>query len=654
MLGRPLVRLLSGFRTGLSLQTVRILIRPGCRNLKILSPFASGRPTYYPRSFGDKRQASSFSTADMNSPAHDHPDCICQDPNPRLTKTTLDTLMELKSNLKPLEMSPEEINEKAASDIPPREKGCCSHVLGHFHAHIALCSLANMSHLVGPEPDSEFAKLLVAAWPDMSKWLEYTFLNWIISPMFSEINRCFVKIPAIREHILAADGGMKTSSRQLRTTHSSVLRNHCLTWGHFNPVPRPTYFSPASCPPPGAKIEATSTTATLAARTALDHLDWYLMNPAPWSPPALLMLDYHIRMVCKMSFALPYLHTLLALHSVRTIVRIFVALTAGPYNETTAPGVARAISSCLEYLEMILPAADGFAWTTYAVQVGLLPAMLRAQTWLADAETPDTESKLVKLMRLLSLYSMYASLLRPLARSVRQTRELGLTDRIRDNPPVWTAYLELEEIVEDRRTMFADVDMEIQCNNSRCRKIHEGENFSSCSGCFTVSYCSSECQEEHWTNGHQVECKALEHLRAGGKSLPMSPEDYDFATRVVIKEVERRKDEILRVWRDEMPPRTPVVSLNYFSDDPRGVLVAGSPSKYPPEGYVEFPDVRELWENVISQDIHREHAIIGIYLPHGSGGNLHFMWLGIDGRVENDDSLSVVEKLIKSLELLST
>jgi hypothetical protein len=169
-------------------------------------------------------------------------------------------------------------------------------------------------------------------------------------------------------------------------------------------------------------------------------------------------------MATKMTIALPYLHVLLAQHSVRTITRILVTLTAGPYDMATAPGVAQSIGSCLEYLETTLPAADGFAWTTHAVQIGLLPAMLRTQTWLADMPDDEAQSTLVKLIRLLSLYSMYPSLLRHLVRSIRRARELELPDAIRDNPPVWTAYLELEELVSDRSRLF-DTDMEIRCHN---------------------------------------------------------------------------------------------------------------------------------------------------------------------------------------------
>ncbi|KAJ6588346.1 hypothetical protein B0H19DRAFT_1098869 [Mycena capillaripes] len=335
-------------------------------------------------------------------------------------------------------------------------------------------------------------------------------------------------------------------------------------------------------------------------------------------------------MATKMTIAVPYLNALLVQHSVRTITRILVSLTATPYDIATAPGIAQCIGSCLEYLETALPAADGFFWTTHAVQIGLLPAVLRTQAWLADMPDDEGQATLIKLIRLLSLYSMYPSLLRHLVKSSRRVRELSLPGTIMDNPPVWTAYLELENLVSDRSRLF-DADMDIRCHNPTCRKIDTLNNFSSCSSCFTTAYCSSDCQKEHWKSGHRVDCKALKELRLEGRAPPVSPEDYDFATKLVFEEIGRRKEEIARVWREEMPARTPVVSLNYFLDDPKGVLVAG--------------------KNVISQDIHREHAIVGAYLPHGSSGKLHFLWLGINDRLEKA-SLSVVEKLIKSVEMM--
>ncbi|KAJ6449707.1 hypothetical protein C8R47DRAFT_337436 [Mycena vitilis] len=578
-------------------------------------------------------------------------------------------------------MSTEEIDEKftfllqylKAADIPPREKGCCSHVLGQFHAHFALCTLASISYLVRPEPDSPFVSRLLSAWPDIWQWLDYTFEHWVIHPMFSDDAnryhafqtiilslRSFVKIPAVCDRILAAGRGKKAFvmlgscwlyeiEDEFKAAAKGEFRflsaaEPLLDLGTFKPGPPPDLFFGCIMP--------STNDAGKPARAALDHLNWYLTN-TPWTPPAIFILEYHLRLATKMTIAVPYLNALLAQHAVRTITRILVSLTALPYDMPVAPGVAQCIASCLEFLEITLPAADGFAWTTHAVQIGLVTALLRAQTWLGDMPDDDGQASLIKLIRLLSLYSMYPSLLRHLVRSIRRARELGLADPIMDNPPVWTAFLELENLVSDRCRLF-DADMESRCHNSSCRKIDTQNNFSSCSSCFTTAYCSADCQKEHWKNGHRLDCKALKELRREGKAPSVSPEDYDFATKLVIEEVGRRKAEVTQVWRDEMPARTPVVSLNYFLDDPKGVLVAGSPSRHPPQGYAEFRQVREMWEDVIAQEIHREHAIVGAYLPHGSSGKLHFLWVGIDDRVAGDGSLSVVEKLIKTVELMGT
>ncbi|KAJ7764510.1 hypothetical protein DFH07DRAFT_811477 [Mycena maculata] len=569
-------------------------------------------------------------------------------------------------------MTPEEIDEKVtfvleylkASDIPPRSKGCCTHVLGQFHAHFALCILANISYLVRPAPDSQFVTRLLEAWPGIWKWLDYTFENWVVSPLFFDRNnanryhaflnivvslRSFLKIPAVCDIILSDNGG-KAAFVMLGSCWLYEVEDEFKSASRDNPFLTTTEplidlatFKRGSPPEVffGCILPSTQD-AGKPARVVLDHLGWYLTN-TPWSPPAIFILDYHLRMATRMTIALPYMTALLAQHSVRTITRILVSLTSGTYDIATAPGISQCIGSCLEYLETTLPAADGFAWIRHAVQIGLIPAMLRTQAWLADMPDDDGQSALVKLFRLLSLYSMYPSVLRALAKSIRGGRELRLPETIMDNPPIWTAYLELEEFVQDRSGLFG-VDLNEYCQNPDCRKIDAENNFSSCSSCFATSYCSSDCQKTHWKSGHRVDCKSLKELRQQGKSSPISPEDYDFATKVVIEEVTRRQDDVVRVWKEEMPARTPVVSVNYFLGDPKGVLVAGSPSKFPPHGYSEFPEVRDMWENVISQDIHREHIIVGAYLPHKQ---LHFLWIGInDAQTEG----TVVERLIKTLE----
>ncbi|KAJ7628462.1 hypothetical protein FB45DRAFT_1028551 [Roridomyces roridus] len=604
-------------------------------------------------------------------------DCGCHDPNARLNQASLDVLVELNNDLPTDQMSPQDIDRKMtmclqylkAEDVPARSQSICDHVLGQFHAHYSLSILAHICYMTRPEPDSPFATRLTQAWPGIWKWLQYTFDNWILSPMFSNQTanrwhsfqtivvslRSFVKLPAVCELVLADDGGkaafIMLGSCWLYEAEDEFKQssngNYALT--AVEPLLDLATFKPG--PPPDVFFGCllSGQDAGKPARVALDQLGWYLGQETPWEARAIFLLDYDLRMIITMSRAEPYRIALLAHHSVRTVTRILVSLTSAEYDIATAPGVAQSIASCLEYLELTLPAADGYAWTTHAVQTGLVPAMLRTVVWFADMPGMDdtAQTALIKLFRLLSLYSMYPSLLRLLVHAISGARDLNLPDAIKDNAPLWAAYLELETLVEERSAL-GNLDLKTNCHNPDCKKP-DTNNFSSCSGCFTTMYCSQECQAEHWKSSHRAECRALRELRAEGKSATISEEDLAFSKNVVIEEVRRRKDEILKVWKEQVPEPVPVVSLNYFLDDPRGVLVVGAPSKHPPQGYAEHERVRDMWENVINQEEHREHIVVGAYLPNGSEGKLHFFSLDIDPRASEG---TVVERLIKTVELM--
>ncbi|KAJ7216652.1 hypothetical protein GGX14DRAFT_442296 [Mycena pura] len=590
--------------------------------------------------------------------------------------------MKFNEELTARQLSPEDLDPKVtfclqylkASDIPPLDHGCCSHVLGFYHAHVALRSLANISYLARPALDSQFVTRLLDAWPDIWKWLEYTFDNWVVSPMFDLNNstrfhafqmvvialRSFIKLPPCCELILSNEGGKKAFvmlgscwlyefEDEFKTAsnddHLLSAAEPLLDLGTFKPGPPPDMFF-------GCILSSTRDTSR-PARVALHHLAWYVTSPAPWDPQALFLLDYHLRMASTISVAPQYLDALLAQHSVRTVTRILVSLASTPYDDATATGAAQAIAAGLAFLNTVLPAADGFAWTTHAVQIGLLPALLRAHAWLDDLpEDREGSTTLVELLRLLSLYSLYPSLLRVLVHSVNRVRELNLPDIIKDDAPVMAAYQELEDLVHERSALM-ETDLEICCQNPSCRKTDAQNNFSSCSGCFTTAYCSTDCQKAHWKNGHRDDCKALKELREDGRAPPISAEDYDSACKLVIEEVRKRKGDITPVWRAEPPApgRAPALSLNYFLDDPRGVLVVGAPDVHPPQGYAEFASVRATWDDVLAQEIHREHIIVGAYLPHGSTGKLHFMWMGINDRLPPSEG-SIAERLIRTVEMM--
>ena len=59
-----------------------------------------------------------------------------------------------------------------------------------------------------------------------------------------------------------------------------------------------------------------------------------------------------------------------------------------------------------------------------------------------------------------------------------------------------------------------------------------------CTGCWKISYCSKECQEEHWHKVHRRHCKGRCHLRfsgipplrgGGGPPFPLRKKTFFFS-----------------------------------------------------------------------------------------------------------------------------
>nr|GAT43442.1 predicted protein [Mycena chlorophos] len=612
--------------------------------------------------------------------SHDHDDdCSCTDPNARLSNASLEELFKQSQDgtLDPLSLSPEDIDAKVtyclqylqAADVPLLKNGCCTHTMGHMHARFALDILANLAYVLRPASDSPFVVRIVESWPGIWAWLEYAFRHWLVKPIldvgghskdsvsgrfftFSTVvsaMRSFVKLPPICDLLLADDRrtatyvmlgscwlfeGEQDYKEGLRNDHLLSAAEPLLDLTTYKPGPPPDLFF--NC--------LMSNDAQHSAPVALDHLAWYLNTPTPWSPPAIFMLDYHLRMVGTMIIAHQYADAILAQHAVRSVTRILVALTSTTYDETTATGIAQAIASALAFLSTAFPSTDGYAWVTHAIQIGLLPAMLRAQQWMGDLpEDRDAAESIKMLLRTFSLYTPFASVLRPLVLSLSHCTELG---GFQDEQEL---YEQLQELVRERSTQ---IDTDMRCQNPECRKIDSNNDFLSCSGCFTVQYCSSECQKAHWKSAHRAECKEIQGLRAEGRfpAFSVNSEDYRTARVTAVAEIARRKADILSVWRADPPASSAGLSLtvDFNIENPRGVISVGPPEQQP--GYAEKPDLRANWDLVVSNGLHTEHVVVALMLPWGRYVGMYFMWIGISSRVETHGS--AVERLIQSVEAL--
>ncbi|KAJ7490676.1 hypothetical protein FB451DRAFT_1220766 [Mycena latifolia] len=204
------------------------------------------------------------------------------------------------------------------------------------------------------------------------------------------------------------------------------------------------------------------------------------------------------------------------------------------------------------------------------------------------------------------------------------------------------------------------IDLHVNCMN--CGKHDTEAVFKDCSGCFLYSYCSEDCQKADWAK-HEEECQSMQEARRKGDVLPMLPEDFAYLFQFAMALVNRHRAEIVRVWKEEQPARTPLVSFD-FSEDPNGVMRVGAecletlPGRTAETGMF----VQELgtvidatwyfsarWKEIMARPVHDEDALVCVYLPHGKYVMPKWMFIRIDEEYLEDEG-TVLEKLIKTVE----
>ncbi|KAJ7273780.1 hypothetical protein C8J57DRAFT_1594319 [Mycena rebaudengoi] len=605
-------------------------------------------------------------------PAHD-PNCMCQDPNARLNKSTIAQALDFEHQLDPTTLTPDQVEKSATQllqylqscDIPPEDHGCCAHTLGFAHAHIALRGLRKLMR-VG---DERFFLRLVAEWPEIQKWLEYVFTLWIRSGMFEgqqnldrsngfhtvvPFLRSVSQIPQLRDLLVAL--------RSIRHLNFAIL-SFCwqmegADWFREMPKYDPSFsaaeplvemaqansddfftvFPIITCPAAELTAAALAANAAPIARIALGLLKIPSLSlPLP-------VLEAHVKMITILSRETAYSGALLSQNSIRDVTRVLSALTSNRYDPVNAEKTGNAIRSCLEYLLTALPKRDGFTSIIIALRGGILQSMIRCNSWIA----PETEAhdKLLQILHLISLYTIYPSVIRQFLSAVSNIDQLGI---LAATQPFCAAYLKVVHLMIDRRTLpVQPIDLAI-----RCEQCHKPDgDFKTCSACSIPTYCSEACQKAHWVANHKKLCKNIEELRKKNEQLRLLTEDLEYACEVTMSEVSRRRADIVRVWKAEMPERNPLVSFDY-TVDPRGVMVVGEQCFHTLPSGQKLPaeDTRDLlkrfWGQHTQKEFHREHIIVGIFLPRGEEFKEHCVWIGIDPQFTEG---TVVERLIKTIE----
>ncbi|KAJ7704985.1 hypothetical protein B0H17DRAFT_1326437 [Mycena rosella] len=596
------------------------------------SPSGLSRIRLYPLSVS--RGASMLQTEPISSSKDVEchaPNCTCQDPNARLTKSTLEKLLEFTRNLDPafstdadmtfllqyLEWSEDLIGDDVAGARTLEQRHAraipCPNNLAHRHAQATIGGLARILAAQRPS-DPRHSQRVVQAWSDIERWISYTAYRWSISGQetispegqqaqdrIDSFNTIIpflsiaVKLPEIMDLLLADE-----------LSRNSILNILVFSWLNERDewfMNEHGYDPSISTADPLATIVLNTmesqlgpdfdrfgpNVALLPSRSFIPGFDWLntfetvrnAMNRDPTDvartaltllrhrPISLNLLHAHLEMTNLLVFAFD--DTLLAQNSIGAMTRVLSELSLRPHEPDFAPIMGKCITKCVGYLILFIQMKDSFSHTRITLLGGVIPAILRCGPWFG--QDSSEYAGLVALLEVISLYLIFPSVLRPFLISARKIEKLGL---VGGNRPLGAAYLKLVKLVDDRLALVQppdgqNLDLSVKCKN--CGKHDTDANFKACSGCFLPSYCSEDCQKADWRK-HERECKAAEALREEGKPLPMLPEDSAYLSQFAMAQVNRHRAEIVRVWIEEGPTRAPLVSFD-FSLDPEGVMVTG-------------------------------------------------------------------------------
>ncbi|KAJ7203622.1 hypothetical protein GGX14DRAFT_651838 [Mycena pura] len=658
------------------------------------SSFSSSTLQDLPRS-GQQSHASKdeFSASKGDSEPHD-PNCICQDPNARLTKATLVHLMDFKNELMADKLGASTDDDLTfvlqylkEADIPTAEEAFCAHALGAFHAHAALDCLAVFLHRFGPGP----VQRVVQAWPDIEAWMTYICAQWIVRGKFIDSHW------QDTDHVSGFNGIILCLTQATRIPELVALmladpRNTMFVitmfcwiieadeWFMKNEM----YIADITAAMPFASLAFARITSgrgvPVGEAPGLDSLKIFEMvrslqgrTPADTAQTALTLLRRadrddltavcaHLAVLSAIFRTSGTADALRAQHSVRDVTRLLAELSQRPYDAATPPSMTHCISACMAVLAMILPRNEGFGNMRMAVQAGILPALLRCKPWLTPEDSPFGYENAKEILEWVTLYIVYPSVLRPVLVATRKIEELGLVD---PTDPIHGLYLNLVHLIAERRALVRPedgqhIDLHVKCH--KCGKPDDEAVFKDCSGCFLFSYCSEACQKEH-SEEHKSDCEMAQDMRKEGATLPMMPEDRAYLFQFAMALVNRHRAEIVRVWREEQPARTPLILFD-FSQDPNGVLVVGErcletlPGRTAETG-VFVPDINMVvdarlywsveWNEVMARPVHDEHALVCMCLPQGQYALGKWMFIGIQEEHE-DGHGTVLEKLIKTVE----
>ncbi|KAK7054896.1 hypothetical protein VNI00_003359 [Paramarasmius palmivorus] len=185
--------------------------------------------------------------------------------------------------------------------------------------------------------------------------------------------------------------------------------------------------------------------------------------------------------------------------------------------------------SAMGYLSNFLESTDGFSWIVQS---------FKRCPYYNQMHPVDQEAFKRIVSDILSRYTVFRSVIRAIDRTMRVLDQEPHKSRVLKSP-LKDVYVDFHELALERlMTETVMKHKRLFCDNVKCQKADDKNNFQKCSGCGTTLYCSKECQTIAWKEGgHKQMCKLKIQERREGKNQPISKSDSGKCIQATIAEV---------------------------------------------------------------------------------------------------------------------
>ncbi|KAJ3514357.1 hypothetical protein NLJ89_g2432 [Agrocybe chaxingu] len=113
----------------------------------------------------------------------------------------------------------------------------------------------------------------------------------------------------------------------------------------------------------------------------------------------------------------------------------------------------------------------------------------------------------------------------------------------------------------------------VTCDNVKCQKVDEKNNFMRCSSCSNTMYCSRECQITAWKEGgHKLVCKLKQKEMQEGRFQSISEGDAAFFHHLATRDARHHLPLLLRLASASYPQLSLtdlIISIDYMKHPPK-------------------------------------------------------------------------------------